>query len=248
MNGLASKFLELTDRRVDVWCVRIAASIATAATFETILARDEMARADCLRFKDLRRLFIVSRAVLRTLVGKYLGSAPEDIRFKYGASGRPSVAGEVNLDFNVSHSGTLALFAFTLNGKVGVDVEQIRALGDIDDIAGRFFCAEEAAELKSVSSADRVRAFFSCWTRKEAYLKALGQGLGAPLDDFCVTLRPDAPARFLYIANEVSHGWTLHNIEPAPHYAGALAYHDVPRQIRVLHDVEAADLLRLIPG
>ena len=102
--------------------------------------------------------------------------------------------------FNISHSGGLAVFAFTLDCEVGVDVEEIRELKDLAEIAARFFCAEETAELMSLPADQRTAAFFRCWTRKEAYIKAIGDGLSAPLDGFAVTLGRDEPARLIHLA------------------------------------------------
>src|SRR5208282_2181592 len=119
---------------------------------------------------------------LRVLLGHYLGVAPGGIEFSYGPKGKPRLAAPVDVRFNISHSGGLALFAFTLDCEIGVDVEHIRPLRDMQEIASRFFCAEEATELMSLPAHGREQAFYLCWTRKEAYLKAVGEGLSEPID------------------------------------------------------------------
>jgi 4'-phosphopantetheinyl transferase len=245
MQDLAVRRFELAGRSVELWPVRLDASDVVFARFRRILAPDEAARAARFRFDHLRRSFILSRGALRILLGNYLSVAPGGIRFCYGSKGKPALADPVPIQFNASHSGALALFAFTLGCEVGVDVEQIRRLQDMQEIASRFFCSEETAELMSLPSDERERAFFFCWTRKEAYVKAVGEGLSIPLDGFRVTLRPNEPARFIHLAHDTSatEAWTLHSVDPAPHYAAALAYRDLPRPVRMLSAVEPVELL-----
>ena len=162
--------------------------------FSQLLAPDETARAARFHFDHLQRRFILSRGALRILLGHYLDIAANRIEFRYGSRGKPSLAAPAGIHFNASHSGDVALFAFTLHCEIGVDVEEMRPISDMREIASRFFCAEESTELMALPADERERAFFLCWTRKEAYLKAVGEGLYAPLNDFCVTLRPGEPA------------------------------------------------------
>ena len=130
-----------------------------------------------------------------------------------------------SLRFNASNSGDLAAYAFTNGCEIGVDIEQHRALRDFENIARRFFSPEETAELLELSAAEKTAGFFNCWTRKEAYIKALGGGLSIPLDSFRVTLGPGL-RRGWYRSMEARRGgrWTLHDFTPAPDYAGAIAY------------------------
>jgi 4'-phosphopantetheinyl transferase len=138
------------------------------------------------------------------------------------------------LRFNASNSGDLAAFAFTAGCEIGVDIEQHRALHEFQNIARRFFSPEEAAELLELPAAEKTDAFFHCWTRKEAYIKALGGGLSIPLDSFRVTLRPGVAARMVSLdgSEDAAHGWTLHSFDPAPGFAGAIVYPDVPRLLQ----------------
>jgi 4'-phosphopantetheinyl transferase len=240
-----SRPLELAGRSVDVWPVRLEASDTVVARFERVLEPGETARAARFRFDHLQRSFILSRGALRVLLGRYLEISPGGVQFRYGPKGKPSLASPGPLQFNASHSGALALFAFTLEREIGVDVEHIRALPDMQQIASRFFCAEEAEELSLIPTDQRERAFFSCWTRKEAYVKAVGEGLSAPLDSFRVTLRPGEPARFIHVAHDTAaaDAWMLHNVEPASHYVAALAYQDGLRPVHVRPPIEPAELL-----
>ena len=239
---------QLTGRTVHVHAVRLQGPDEGIEPFRALLAPDETTRAGRFRFEHLQRSFILARASLRMLLGHYLDSPPGDIQFSYGAKGKPSLAVSARVQFNMSHSRDLAMFAFTLDCEIGVDVEAIRPMPDIDDIAKRFFSGDETAELMSLPADERARAFFLCWTRKEAYIKATGEGLSTPLGDFRVTLRPGEPARMLYLSNDPSaaQAWTLHDLAPDPGYAGALAYRDEPRPLEAFPVAAPGHLLEIM--
>ena len=242
---LAASPAELTARNIVVWPVRITESDSVAARFQRVLAANEVARADRFRYDNLRRSFVISRGALRVLLGRYLAKPPEDVHLRYGVKGKPSVDAGVPIQFNASHSSAVALFAFALGCEIGVDVERIRPLRYIREIASRFFCAEEAAELLSLPVCQRERGFFLCWTRKEAYVKAVGEGLSTPFDGFRVTLRPGETPRFVHLGQEEApRAWALHDIEveSTSRYAAALAYRDVPRSVHVLPMIEPGEL------
>jgi len=224
---------ELSGRAVHIWPVWTHAPDAVVEQFQLLLAPDETDRAGRFRFVHLQQSFILARGALRVLLGRYLNTAPGRIQFSYGSKGKPALAGLNRLQFNATHSGDLALFAFTMDCEIGVDVEQIRPMPDIEDVAKRFFCAEESAELMSLPAGQREHGFFLCWTRKEAYIKATGDGLSTPLDAFRVTLRPDEPAAMVHLERDpiAAHAWTLQDVSPAPGYAAALAYRDAPRPL-----------------
>jgi 4'-phosphopantetheinyl transferase len=217
------------------------------AGLEPLLTPDERDRADRFKFDHLRRSFVLARGVLRVLLGRYLDIDPASIRFGYDEKGKPSLARRGPLKFNASHSGDMALYAFTLDCEIGVDVEQVRPFDDLRRIADRFFCAEETTDLMDLPEEQREAAFFRCWTRKEAYVKAIGEGLAVPLDGFAVSLRPDQPARLIHIGHdsEAAADWTLQNLEPAAGYAGAVAYCDAPRTLHQTTLVDASDVLSL---
>jgi 4'-phosphopantetheinyl transferase len=227
----------LSGQMIHVWSLRTAdVSKAVVSKFELFLTPDERRRAERFRFESLRHSFVLTRGALRGLLGRYLHVPPAKIQIAYGSKGKPRLAEPGVATFNVSHSGGMAVFAFAAGCEIGVDVEEIRPLPDMLDIAQRFFCPAETAELISVSGNQRERAFFHCWTRKEAYIKALGEGLSVPLDDFQVTLRPGEPASIIHLAGDVDAGrtWRLYDLELSPGYVGALAHRGLARQLRLL--------------
>lgn len=164
------------------------------------------------------------------LLSRYMGGTPEGIRFLYGARGKPSCA-DPAIQFNLSHTAGLAIFAFTRGVNLGVDVERIHPISAMMELAQRFFCAAEVQDLAAVEESRREYAFFLCWTRKEACTKTTGDGLSAKLSSFRVSLNPYARARFLPFDSDAAGAWTLHNLDLPPSYAGALAYRDNPRRI-----------------
>jgi 4'-phosphopantetheinyl transferase len=196
----------------------------------------------------MQRTFAIARGTLRILLSRYLGCAAREIRFCYGNRGKPSLAGTPRLQFNMSHSGAMALFAFTLDCAIGVDIEQIRPIQDMNDIAARFFAPDETASLMSLAASERERAFFRCWTRKEAFIKATGDGLSTPLDSFSVTLDPGDAARFVRLPAdaEALGAWSVHDLVVAPDYAAAAAYPDSARTITVVPLTHPATLLELV--
>jgi 4'-phosphopantetheinyl transferase len=162
-----------------------------------------------------------------------------------GEYGKLYVAGR-RLEFNASDSCDIAMYAFTEGCGVGVDVEAIRPMGgDFEGISRSFFSAEEAEELASLPSAARLGAFFRCWTRKEAFVKAIGGGLSIPLDSFRVSMRLEESPRLLRAADqgEDPRVWTFHHVEPAPRYVGAVAYKDSKRPLKVFGPIEAIRIL-----
>jgi len=235
--------LELSGREVQLWTVRVEAVESTFARASSWLSADEAERAARFRFEKHRRAFVLGRAVLRALAANYLRIAPMDVSFTYGPKGKPALAGApCPLDFNVSNSGDLAAYAFTLNCEIGVDVEYRRRMADIEAIARRFFAPAEVAEFMALAETDRREGFFNCWTRKEAYIKAVGDGLSVPLDSFRVTLQPGVAARMVELegSSSAAERWTLHAFTPAPDYAGAIAYpdHERPLIVQPLRSVD----------
>ena len=139
----------------------------------------------------------MGRGALRRLLGAYLGADPAGLRFGYGPRGKPGLPDWPGLGFNLSNSEDLALVGFLRDREIGVDVEFQKEMDDLESIATRFFSASEVAALAGVPRERKKEAFFNCWTRKEAYLKAVGEGLAAPLNSFDVTLTPGEPPRML---------------------------------------------------
>jgi len=206
---------------VQCWCVRLDVA-PPPETYYATLSDDERNRSARFRFEPDRRRFVVAHGVLRDLLGRYLGTDPGQIRFVYNAFGKPELHPEFGsrLTFNLAHSGDLALIAIARDAWVGVDVECIDARGQSNyaDIARSLFSATEVDALSRVPSHLYVKAFFNCWTMKEAYVKGRGEGLTLPLTSFTVPITTDpAPA-------SVRCGrWSLFTLHPAPGYVGALA-------------------------
>lgn len=201
--------LHLARGEVHSWCVPLDVRHETSAALSAVLTAEERSRSDRFRFERHRRRFIVAHAVLRDLLGRYLGTHPEEIRFVHNAFGKPALSPEFGgrLKFNLSHSAGLALMAIA-SADVGVDLEHIRARPEYAEIAERFFSAAEVDYLNGLPSHLHAEGFLSCWTRKEACVKACGEGLAMPTDP--------APAGL--------HGaWSVSTLHPAPGYIGALA-------------------------
>ncbi|MDQ6665547.1 MAG: 4'-phosphopantetheinyl transferase superfamily protein [Acidobacteriota bacterium] len=239
-------FDKLTGRDVHIWPVSLPISApGPDLPFLPFLSPDERERVARFQFERHRRAFTVARGALRVLLGHYLDTSPGGISFEYGPRGKPKLLEPARVKFNVSHSGELAVFAFTLDGELGIDIEHVRPMPDMREIAVQYFCEEEAEELMALPDDVRERAFFLCWTRKEAYIKAMGDGLSTALNAFRVTLRPDEPARFIHLERDldVAGKWTLHDLNLNPHYAAALAYRDEPRPILPQPLIELAELV-----
>jgi 4'-phosphopantetheinyl transferase len=233
---------------VQIWSIRLYAPEPAFKSYFAVLSVEEQNRAGRFKFEKLGRSYVLSRGGLRLFLGYYLGCRPGEIELVYGPKGKPALPGASRLRFNVSHSGDIALYAFALDCDLGIDVEQVRDLDGLESVAARFFSAGEVLELLSLSPGARGPAFFRCWTRKEAYIKAIGDGLSLPLDRFQVTLLPGEPARFVHIGNDPKAGqeWILHHIGLAPMYTGALAYPAPPRPIIIHPEMQAGELLEMV--
>lgn len=243
-NGLA----RLDLREVQVWGIWLTGSDASLAYYRSTLSPEELQRADRFRFENLRHSYTRSRGSLRLLLAHYLGCPPNQIELTCRPKGKPILRDSSRIDFNASHSGEMAIYAFTVGCEVGIDVEKLRKLDEPESIATRFFSMAEASELLSLTPEERGPAFFRCWTRKEAYVKAIGEGLSIPLDRFQVTLLPGVPARLVQLAGDMGKAadWTLDHLELAPGYLGALAYRDRRRPTTIHPLVRSDDLPQLL--
>lgn len=198
--------------------------------FWPLLQPDEIERANRFYFEKDRKHFANARGFLRVLLGRYLGREAKLLEFSYGAYGKPAL--ESSIHFNMSHSHGIALYAFTDGRDIGVDVEHVRVDFTSDDIARRFFSPFEVESLGGLPDDERVAAFFRCWTRKEAYIKATGRGLSQALDSFDVTLGPGKSAALLRCEDGAPERWTMIDVEVGPGYAGALAVEGLITNIR----------------
>ncbi len=221
---------------IDLWPVHVSSGAPLASKFRSLLGPGELERYAAFRFENLRANYAIVHGILRILAGRYLREDPAKLEFCTGPYQKPYVLPRGRLEFNLSHSGELALFGFSESCELGVDVEEIVAKGDLLEIAERFFCAEEMQDLMSLPVGERQPAFFRAWTRKEAWLKAVGHGLRTPLDSFRVTLRPSEDARLLHIDgnHEAGRRWILHSIDSLPRSAAALAYPAPAKQVRLM--------------
>jgi 4'-phosphopantetheinyl transferase len=230
MNAYSSAPLVIEPQQVHIWKAELQIGLRRLDEMVSILTGDERARAERFHFARDRRRFIARRGYLRRLIARYLGSAPADVRFSYSAAGKPVLArdcGGDELSFNMSDSGEFAVYAFTLaetSPAIGIDVEQIEPAVAQELIAKHFFSAYEIATLRALPAAEQIQGFFNCWTRKEAYLKAIGAGLAKSLDQFDVSLTPGEPAELLRAADgtNTSH-WVLQELNVGCGYAAAVA-------------------------
>lgn len=218
---------QLSEDAIHVCRLRFAAHEAQRAQFESVLADDERARAARYRFEKDRVQYLLTRGALRWLLGAYAGLPPESLRFQYNAKGKPSLdpAHGSDIEFNVAHSQGLALLAFAKRRRVGIDVEFLSRPLEFEELAERFFSAAEVQALRALPNELRRNAFFACWTRKEAYLKARGAGLSLALNQFDVSLSPNEPPALLRVQDDEDEvrRWFIADINPSNEHAAALA-------------------------
>lgn len=229
--------LALQEGHLHVWRACLDVEPPAQRRLSESLSQDECERAARFCFEKHRRRFTAGRGLLRSLLGKYLALSPDEIIFSYNKHGKPYLApGQTRSDlrFNLSHSDELALFAFTIGRDIGIDLERIRPKRSTRGIAESFFAPREVAALFALSDDQHTSAFFRCWTRKEAYIKAKGAGMSIPLDSFAVSLAPDAPAELLWVRDnpEEPSRWTLTTLCPDPAFAACVAVEGEPTMVR----------------
>ena len=210
---------------VRVWLTSLDPGAAVVDRLVARLSPDERERAARFHFRRDAMRWIVARATLREVLGGCLETEPGAIALTYGAKGKPSLAAApVDLQFSVSHSADLAVYAVGIGAPVGVDIERLREVDDLEAIAERTFSRRECTVLRGLGVGLRPGGFFNCWTRKEAYIKALGEGLSYPLQRFSVSLAPGAPARLESVDDAPAHGetWTMEALPLPAGFAGAV--------------------------
>lgn len=216
---------ELPRGVVHVWRGSLERSQAERDVLWRFLSADERKRAERFHFDVHRHHFIVGRGLLRWLNGRYLSIPPQDIQFTYGKYDKPALVNAPALQFNVSHSHEGLLMAFVWETAVGVDIEYVhRKMDDMDAVARRYFSPVESAAYLSAAESQKADTFFNCWTRKEAFIKAVGEGLSFPLDAFAVSLLPGEPAALLQVRGSEAEAarWSMRSFDPFPGYRGAL--------------------------
>jgi 4'-phosphopantetheinyl transferase len=212
--------LVLSEDEVQLWRVDLESIRSDEARWKEVLSPDEARRASRFHFAIDRQRFVAARALLRMILAGYLATGPKDVTFVYSKREKPSLGpacADRAITFNLSHSGGVALYAFARRRELGIDVEQIRGDFDVEAIARRFFSAHEQEQLAALPSPEKIEAFFRCWTRKEAYIKATGDGLSLSLTQFDVALgegntdalvatRPDSAEAKRWLLREVAAG------------------------------------------
>jgi 4'-phosphopantetheinyl transferase len=219
--------LDLAGDAVHLWRVDLDAVSGVESRWSSVLSEDERIRAARFHFEKDRQHFIAGRAFLRRVIAAYLKTDPIELIFEYSEKSKPSLGGDYRasrLDFNISHSGGIALFAFTRGRRIGVDVEQVRHDFDTSAIAARFFSACEREQLAALPLEGQHEAFFRCWTRKESYIKATGEGLSLPLSQFDVSIAADDRNALLATRPDEleARQWSLRDVHVRPGYCGAV--------------------------
>ena len=220
--------MPLGQDEVHVWRASLGQSGQRIDGLRQSLSPDEIARAQRLRVAERREAFVVARGMLRDVLGRYLEIPPAEVAFVYNSHGKPALAeaaGREPIEFNLSHSGDVVLCALAVGRRVGVDVERHRPVAELDGIVRRYFSPGEQALLQSLPQEQTLPAFFTCWTFKEAYLKARGLGIAYPLEQLEVSMTPGAAVTLCdHHAGVAETGrWSFRELSIGAGYAGALA-------------------------
>ena len=210
---------------VHLWWLRLDVSQQNVNVCYELLSNDERERADRFRVVGPREAFILTRGTLRSLLAHYLEEKPSELRFRYENWGKPFLHGESDLRFNVSHTDGLALIGVVRDRNIGVDVERVKADTEAEKLAERFFSKRENNALKLLHGNQLQDAFFRCWTRKEAYIKARGEGLSMPLHQFDVSIARDERSALLATRPDPleAERWTVRDLPARPGYMAAVA-------------------------
>lgn len=217
--------LALNERELHLWRAELDLTDEDLAPLIRVLSPDELDRAAQFHFTRDRRRFMAGRGLLRSIIAGYLHRPAHEISFDYGVCGKPALT-TADLQFNLAHSGGLAIIGLTRSGRLGVDVERIRPLGDMMQLVNSFFSPRERQEIATLPAEDQQLGFFTCWTRKEAYLKAMGDGLASPLDQFDMPVVPSEPPRLLHVdvATNEAASWSLWDAPLEVGYVGTVAF------------------------
>jgi 4'-phosphopantetheinyl transferase len=218
---------DLPSNEAHVWLINLDLDPAAIHNLTDYLIPDEQSRAARFKVDNARNQFIASRALLRTVLGKYLHAVPQELTFRLGSHGKPELPDAPKIHFNLSHTTALAAIAITRAAAVGVDVERVRENVESLQLADRYFSKQEAEWVRAHSVSKRAAAFFSCWTAKEAYIKAVGGGLSIPLDAFTIIPDPAGSELKIEIAAEpaATSAWTLRPLQLPAEFRGAVAIH-----------------------
>ena len=211
-----------------MWATTLSVAADVLEKFSTTLSPDEKERANKFKFEKHRHRYLAGRGALRTILAQYLDARAADLRFDYLTNGKPAFAqafARAGIHFNLAHTEDLALIAVTRIGRLGVDVECVRPVKNVDELVARFFSERENKLFQNVPNAQKPSAFFNLWTRKEAMLKATGEGITRSLSLVEVSFLPGEPAKLLAIAGDAKAGarWKMWELTPAVGFTGAVA-------------------------
>jgi 4'-phosphopantetheinyl transferase len=223
---------------VHVWRIKLDCSKPQPEAFNGVLSGEEKQRAERFQFSIDRVRHVVGRSVLRAILARCMKINADQLRFEYGAFGKPLLATastEIPLQFNVSHSGELILIAITMGRAVGIDVERVRNDIEAETIAASFFSPHERRAWQSVPAPLRVHAFFDCWTRKEAFAKATGKGLSLRLDQFDVSFLPGQESRLMATGPNPGEAqrWVVQPLDVGPDYRAAVVVEGAGWQVKI---------------
>jgi 4'-phosphopantetheinyl transferase len=219
---------------IQIYCVNLDSQLSQINLLENNLSEEEKIRANKFKFERLQNRFIVCRSILRILLGKYLNIKPSEIVFHYGKKGKPSLAKSCNhlgIEFNLSHSENFALYGFTLNRKIGVDLEYRREINELEKLVKRFFHSREYELLSKLENKQKQNLFFKIWTAKEAYLKALGTGISEGLDKI------EIDNSQFKIDNNLLNNWQLYHLETNTNYVASVALENQTRLPITTHKI-----------
>jgi 4'-phosphopantetheinyl transferase len=231
--------LKLNNDEIHIWCALLDQPACLVKKVVCSLSIDEKARAGRFYFEEDRKRFIVRHGILRMILGYYLRVEASELRFCYGRNGKPRLAdtfGNKIINFSTSRSEGLVIYGFTRNGELGVDVEYVRDIPEMDQIVKVIFSERETQVYRALPEHLKRDVLFTCWTRKEAFVKATGEGLSRPLDKFELTVDPVEPVRLLRINGDSRSAcrWSIHDLKPASGFTGAVAVETRNLRLRCL--------------
>lgn len=213
----------MKENEVHVWAVDLDAITLTENFFCSSLSHEEKTRRDKLVFERDRKRFALAREIQRRILSHYISVKPESVEYNYNKYGKPEIRSHIKVGFNISHSDGMLLFAIASNRQVGIDIEKIKDIKDILLIAESYFSDIEIKELKNLPDRVKTDAFFTCWTRKEAFIKAIGKGLSYSLKDFSVSVSPASKPELIHPKNGVnSSEWSIFDMSPPDKFKAAL--------------------------
>jgi 4'-phosphopantetheinyl transferase len=230
----------INPNEVHIWWIRTDSPELDLALLESFLSDDEKNRADRFHFPHHRRRFIAAHGCLRSILGCYLDRAPDAIKLLNGPKGKPfleKTGQDAELHFSLSHSNDVALVGIALNKKIGVDIEHIRALSNMESIAGRYFSENEINQILNTNENDRSQVFFQYWTMKESYLKAMGTGISGLQGIQIPHAKTDTNAQTVCIVDASNTSWSIQPLHPTPGYAAAVAIEGSSSIVTVLRQI-----------